>query len=370
MRAITKRNGDTIGLAIAAMLTAAACGGGVAGGDTRPDPTPPVIDTTTPPPPPPPPPFDATTCGDGGGRMTGAFCGSATRQVPCDLGWDAGADSANAIRIDPATCKRLCLSTTINCEDKSAPAACNRLQCDVRAVAGGGRELNCFDACPGGRRPEGYGGERSTADSSLGRTFARLAQLESVSISAFRRLAHELTRLGLPRELAVRAKEAQRDEVRHARDTWALARRFGAAPTRLGKMPGARARTILELALENAEEGCVREAYGAVVAAHQARAAADPEVRRVMETIAHDEAAHAELAFAIHDVIVARLSNGDRAQVQTALHSAWAALERDLAHAENDDDLRTQAGLPDRAAAFAGFRALERALSERLAEAA
>ena len=219
--------------------------------------------------------------------------------------------------------------------------------------------------------PAGYGGERSVASTSLGRAFARLAQLESVSIPAFGRLADELARLGLSPDLSARAKQAQRDEVRHARDTWELARRFGASPTRLEKMPRERReRSLIDLALENVEEGCVREAYGSVVAAHQAESAVDPEVRRVMTTIARDEAAHAELAWAIHDELMAKLCESERALVATAFDEAWAALGRDVERAENDHVLRALAGLPDSAAALAGLRALEGAVRERLAEAA
>jgi len=295
------------------------------------------------------------------------FCGSASRQVPCGLAVDAGPGG----QLDRKLCWSLCLSDPSECNSTDQSGGlCGRLYCNIRVTGSGGSTLDCQDACPGGRRPAGYGGEPSTAASSLGRAFARLAQLESVSIPAFGRLAGELARLGLSSELSARAKQAQRDEVRHARDTWQLARRFGASPTRLGKMPRAHDRSLLDLALENVEEGCVREAYGSVVAAHQAESAADPEVRRVMTTIARDEATHAELAWAIHEELMTKLNEDERVQVARAFEAAWGALANDVACAENDDLLRVEAGLPDATATLAGLRALEVAVRDRLAEAA
>ena len=55
---------------------------------------------------------------------------------------------------------------------------------------------------------------------------------------------------------------------------------------------------MLDVAIENATEGCVRETYGALVAAFQARTAEDPEIRQVLTRIAR-EARHAGVS---HDV--------------------------------------------------------------------
>jgi hypothetical protein len=351
---------SAIGIALTTMLTAA-CGGHLDGDKptATDDKTTPAPSATTDDPVPPPthppqaPPFDETTCGEGGGRLQPTdLCGSTTRQVPCDL-----ADAGTGEQLD---CKRLCMADVSACAHQPTSVnVCNRIECNIQADDGG-RVLRCYDACPGGRRPGGYGGERSTAETSLGRAFARLAQLESVSIAAFGRLAGEIEAFGLSASLAARARDARRDEVRHARDTWALARRFGASPSRLEKLPAAHARSLVDLAIENAEEGCVREAYGAVVAGHQAARARDPEVRRVMAAIACDEAEHAELAWAIHEELMTKLDTCERARVAAALSRAWTALASEVARAETDADLRTEAGLPDRTAALLGLRELEK----------
>src|SRR5206468_2038263 len=133
----------------------------------------------------------------------------------------------------------------------------------------------------------------SSARHPLGRFFARLAQLESVSIGAFGALATELERHGADATLVARARRAKHDEVRHARAAWSLARRFGARAERFARMPKARARSLAELAEENAAEGCVRETFGAIVARFQACTSHDAQIAGAMRAIAFDEADHA-----------------------------------------------------------------------------
>jgi hypothetical protein len=62
-----------------------------------------------------------------------------------------------------------------------------------------------------------------------------------------------------PKKLVRAAAHAAGDEVRHARATVALARRFGARPTAVNVERSA-LRSIEAMALENAVEGCVRAA--------------------------------------------------------------------------------------------------------------
>src|SRR5581483_682033 len=96
-----------------------------------------------------------------------------------------------------------------------------------------------------------------------------------------------------------RAREAARDERRHARTMTALARRRGATVPRV-RATRRRSRALFDIALENAVEGCVREAYGALFAVWQSEHATDPRVRSAMRSIARDEATHAELAYDVH----------------------------------------------------------------------
>ena len=114
---------------------------------------------------------------------------------------------------------------------------------------------------------------------------------------------------------------------------------------------------LLAVARENAVEGCVRETYGALLAAYQARAARDPRVREELAVIAADEARHAELSWDVHRWIMGRPSEDERATIRLAMSAAIAELGRELAIEPSDDVVET-AGMPTRAVALTLFAAL------------
>ncbi len=196
------------------------------------------------------------------------------------------------------------------------------------------------DLCNFGRRPEGMVAVRSGTD--LGAYFALVAHLEAAAIVAFERLAEELRLHGAPTALVRSAERARRDEIRHARAMRVLAQRFGARVPVL-EVTEVAPRDLLAIAVENAAEGCVREAFGAVVAAFAAEYAEDPEVAAVMRTIAIDEARHAELAFAVDAWAHGRLDARGRAEVAAARTSAIDSL---VERAAWTDDVRAIAGYP------------------------
>jgi hypothetical protein len=151
------------------------------------------------------------------------------------------------------------------------------------------RSLACI-----GRRPPGLGpAEPSTP--TVGAWLARAAELEAAAVPAFERLAAELAALGAPAELVADARAAADDERRHVRAMTALARRYGAEPVPrpVADLP---LRSLRDVALDNAVEGCVREAWGAVLGTWQARTATDPVVRAVLTRVADDEVGHAALS--------------------------------------------------------------------------
>ncbi len=227
----------------------------------------------------------------------------------------------------------------------------------VLAVSSDGtlRELSTVrvrptDRCSIGRRPQGLEtAELGSSASSLGDFFAQAAHLEAASVHAFRYLHEELTELGAPEALLARVEQARRDEVRHARTTARLARRFGASVARARVRPRT-PRSILEMALENVTEGCVGETYGAVVASYQALTAEDAEVRAAMLRIAEDETAHAQLSWDLVAFYAERLTPQERAQGEAARARAVASLRDDLA-LEPAYALRSAAGLPSAAVA-------------------
>ena len=112
--------------------------------------------------------------------------------------------------------------------------------------------------------------------------------MEAGSVEAFRVLRDDLRMHGAPERLVRAAARAMRDEIRHVRQTAALARRFGEEPIAPPPVPDRPARTFEAVALENAIEGCVRETYSALECLWQAHRAEDPRVRSTMVQIARD----------------------------------------------------------------------------------
>jgi hypothetical protein len=212
--------------------------------------------------------------------------------------------------------------------------------------------------CAIGRRPPGLASSgQSDCDEAIGRFFAEAAHLEAAAVPAFERLELELTRLGAPEALVHHARRSVLEEVRHVRLTAGLARRFGAEPT-APEVEERPLRSLFELALDNATEGCVRETFGALVAHHQAAAAADEEVRAALATIADDETHHAELSWAIDAWARSQLSPEQCAALDAAQLDALEALREGLA-APVSREVALVAGLPDGVQAQALLRAME-----------
>jgi hypothetical protein len=219
-------------------------------------------------------------------------------------------------------------------------AAC-QLPADGEAI------LQCEPMCLG-RRPENLPAPEPRKQSRLGNHFARAAFLEAASVAAFRILRDELAAHRAPKRLLHAAERAARDELRHARATGALARRFGGEPGQAPRQRPSRARSLEAIALENAVEGCIRETYGALLGAWQARAARDPSVRAAMTRIARDEARHAELSWRVARWIEPRLDRAARTRLAKAKSAAIAQLTREIS-AEPHPEVARTAGLPSAA---------------------
>lgn len=123
---------------------------------------------------------------------------------------------------------------------------------------------------------------------------------EHASIAAFARFTMLLLAVGAPPDLVAASQRASLDEIAHARDCFALAKRYGeldAGPSVLDVHDALGPTTFADLVALTAEEGCVGETVGAALASEQLARAQDPIVRKVLERIARDEARHAELAW-------------------------------------------------------------------------
>ncbi|HKP64854.1 MAG TPA: ferritin-like domain-containing protein [Polyangiales bacterium] len=215
--------------------------------------------------------------------------------------------------------------------------------------------------CVVGRRPFGLCARELHAHAApLAAFFADAARLEAASVFAFELLARELSQFGAPVGLIVQALQSAQDEVRHAQLVAGLARRYGAEPEQ-AKVVRAPMRPLFAVALDNAVEGCVRETFGALVGAHQAALARDPEVAAIMRGIAADEARHANLAWQVADFLEPQLSAAERDALAAAKR---AAVESLIAEA-------SEPVLPPSAARAAGWPepAVARALALRMADA-
>lgn len=213
-----------------------------------------------------------------------------------------------------------------------------------------------------GRRPACLVAEPGRGRTAVGARLAALAHLEAASVPAFAILARELADHGAPRSLRLAARRAKHDEVRHARDMRRHARRFGGRPERV--RAGARPRrALIDIAIENVREGCVREAYGAVVARYQAERAGDPSLRRTLERVARDEAAHATLSLRIDAWARRRLAPADRARLELARQEALTELRAQLLDDDPGAEVAAATGLPRPAEARVLFAAFEAALA-------
>jgi hypothetical protein len=202
--------------------------------------------------------------------------------------------------------------------------------------AGSTVQVQCSPPTCEGRRTAGADERRLPHRASAGEYFATCCYLEDVSIHAFSRLRAELEAFGAPEDLVAAAAIAQEEERRHEEITRGLARRFGVEPDRAEVEPR-NLRALLEVARENAVEGCVRETYGAIVALVRARRARDAEVREALESIARDECRHAAFSWRLAAWFASRLDERERQVVRDAACAAVRELSAAASHAPSDE---------------------------------
>jgi hypothetical protein len=196
-----------------------------------------------------------------------------------------------------------------------------------------------------GRRPLGFT-PHGRHGSPVAAFFATMVELEDASVPAFEALSADLARHGAPSSLVRRARKAARDEVRHTKMAIALARRHGSA-IRRAEVPKLRPRSLEDIALENAVEGCVNETYGALLASWAAARALDPRTRAAMQIVAADETEHAALAWDIAAWAEARLDDAARDRVVAARRDAARTLHDEATRAVPEE--LSRAGLMPRA---------------------
>jgi hypothetical protein len=230
---------------------------------------------------------------------------------------------------DPQLC-------TTDCPDFGAMIE----SCQVEEV----NDLICwYQFCGIGRLTNGVT-PRGCANSALGSELANMAAHEAGAALAFAQLTRELERHGVHRSLTRGARRAAREEVRHAQLVGGLARahggRFSVTPARDTQ------RSLEDIALENAAEGCVRETLGALIGLHQSRHASDPAVRSVMVQVSADELGHSVWSHALAKHLDSQLSLPARRRVREA---RAAALENAMTELSSEPNraIGAQLGLPD-----------------------
>jgi hypothetical protein len=212
--------------------------------------------------------------------------------------------------------------------------------------------------CAIGRLPAGgcVRFARGSRARPVGRFLAGVAQLERASVTAFAQLASELALHRAPAPMIRGALRSRDDEVRHARVTARLAHRYGVRPA--APRPAAWSpRPLVDVACDNAVEGCVRETYGALVAHLQARHARGPGMRRIFAGIARDETRHAALSWDLAAWAESRLSAHDRRRVARVRLQAQERLALELTQPEAEV-VHAVTGIPHPDQARALFRGL------------
>jgi hypothetical protein len=166
-----------------------------------------------------------------------------------------------------------------------------------------------------------------SARSALAAVWTARARSEHASVPAFARLSLNLIAHGAPASLVEAAHVAARQEIVHARLTFALASAYAGgviAPQPLAELlraPAVTATSLWRLAEESLVDGVLMEGTAAAAAAEELAAAQDPAVREALRIIARDEASHAELAWRILDWCCAQ---------QQEAHEGRPDLRRDL----------------------------------------
>ncbi|MBL9002740.1 MAG: hypothetical protein JNJ46_00770 [Myxococcales bacterium] len=248
-------------------------------------------------------------------------------------------------------CAHVC-GDTLNCE----PAFADGGQAGVRCIS----DCNDNYASGCGRRLDGLLPPPGRTGDVRTRYLEQAAYLEAASVQAFRRLAAELRAHGAPARLVRDAEAAAEEEIRHAHRMNDLVARRGGTHQQVEASVWS-VRSLEQMALENAIEGCVRETYGAWVAWWQATTAQDPALREAMGPIAREETGHARLSFAIDRWAQKRLSATERQAIQRAKRAAVQALGAELTSPPSSA-LEQWAGWPSAEQACAWHQAAQQEL--------
>ena len=146
--------------------------------------------------------------------------------------------------------------------------------------------------------------------------FAKMALEEATAVCAFEELLAHLQRWEAPDSLQDWCAQIIQDEQRHTLMMSGLAHRNG-QESAVVQFPERNSVSLKEMTLHNALTGCIGETWSAVNLRHQALHAS--KYNAVFERIAQDETNHAEFSWELHDWLMSRLTDSERAEVVIAM---------------------------------------------------
>jgi len=162
---------------------------------------------------------------------------------------------------------------------------------------------------------------QATGHSEMARYFVRSYHAEASSVGAFLQLRAELQFHDAPLEMQQRCLKAAVEEVHHARMMAKLAQDEECELPEL-QFGDFCERSLFELTLDNAVEGCIYESFSALKAQYQSTNSSDERLLTAMKVIARDETHHAQLAWDIHHHLMSRLTLDEQVQIRQAQRAA------------------------------------------------
>ncbi|MGB1311178.1 MAG: hypothetical protein ACPG47_08190 [Leucothrix sp.] len=225
------------------------------------------------------------------------------------------------------------------------PTPSTLLSCDIEYTALHS-PYTCARPVPG-RLPNGlHLTDTQSSPNVLGQYLADMTAMETAAITAFYYLSRELEAYNAPAELITRARKAMLEETRHSEMAALLAASFDA------EMPEVSVddfclRSLYEIALENAVEGCVNETFAAACGLWQSEHAQLGVFRQVIGHITEEEMGHASLSWDIHQWIMPQLSEAEQEQVRIAQAEAVESLVDEFKQ-ESNPVVQQAFGLPSK----------------------
>lgn len=248
---------------------------------------------------------------------------------------------------DASNCKTINRAYSTIVPGGKYPTPSTLLSCDVEYTATHS-PYTCPRPVPG-RMPNGLhlNNTQSTTvsrDNVLGQYLADMTAMETAAITSFYYLSRELEAYKAPAELIARARQAVLEETRHSEIAALLAASFDA------EMPDVSVdefclRSLYEIALENAVEGCVNETFAAACGLWQSEYAQLDVFRQVIGHITEEEIGHAALSWEIHQWIMSQLSEFQQEQIRVAQADAIGRLASEFKQ-ESNPVLQQAFGLP------------------------